>query len=144
MAENPLSIMDPIANFFASENISYAASLFANLVISTIIGGLILAVIVKIIGKEWGENVSALNAFALVLIINLINIFGIVGIIGTYIAFIPYMLLILPLIIWIALVKLFFGEMTNLHIVIVAVIGYAVSIFLVPYMVAMLLPLIPV
>jgi hypothetical protein len=142
MADNPLSILDPLRNFFAA-GLSGKASLFANIIVSTIIGGIVLLLIVKILGAKWGENVSAKGAFLAVFFVNLINIFGVIGIIGTYISFFPPLLLILPLLIWIGIFKLLFSEMSAAHLIITAVIGYFVSIFAVPYLLAIVLPLLP-
>ena len=143
MVDNPLSIMDPLRNFFATQSINTAANLFINLVVSTIVGGIVLLIIVEIFGKKWGEEVSIKNAFLVVLFINLINIFGIIGITGTFVAWIPYMLLILPLLVWIGIFKALFSEMSNLHLLMTALIGYAVSIYLVPYLVAQVMSFIP-
>lgn len=142
MADNPLSILDPLTNFFTG-NLSTAGNLLINLIVSTVVMGIIFLIIVEIFGKKWGENVNAKNAFLVVFFINLLNIFGVIGIIGTYIAWIPYILLILPLLVWIIVLKGLFGGMSALHLVITAVVGYAVSIYVAPYFIALAWQFVP-
>ena len=83
------------------------------------------------------------NAFLVVLIINLINMLGVLGIVIRFISFIPFLPVILPVLIWIALIKMFFKDMSFAHAVIVGVIGWVLSIFLIPYLVGMASGFIP-
>jgi len=106
-----------------------------NLIISTIIGGIVLVAIIGILSKQWGESVKIGNAFLVVLIINVINIFGILGFLG----FLGIISMILPVLIWIGLVKAFFGELSIVHAVIVGVVGYIISIFIIPILLSMVM-----
>ena len=76
------------------------------LIVSTIVGGIVFFALLKVISKAWGEPVKITSAFLVVFLINIINFFGILGLVAS---FLPSMVtLILPLIIWIVLVKVFF------------------------------------
>lgn len=112
-------------------------NLGVNLILSTIIGGLVLLIILEIVGKEWGESVHPVNSFILVLIINIINLLGVVNLLG----FITYYVFIVPLLVWIVLVKAFFHEMEFKHAIVVGIIGYLISIFVVPYLVGLIVGL---
>jgi hypothetical protein len=54
-----------------------------------------------------------------------------------YISFIPFLGMILPALIWIVLIKLFFKEMKFSHALMVGIIGYVLSMFLIPVLVGM-------
>jgi len=128
---------DILTNLVTSLGLDFASpiTLAINVILSTIIGGLALLLIVEIIGKKFSEEVHPANAFLVVLIINLINLLGILALVTPYISFIPFLPVILPVIIWVVLIKAFFGEMEILHAVIVGVVGWLLSIFVVPYLV---------
>ncbi|MFQ5648140.1 MAG: hypothetical protein ACE5FW_02790, partial [Candidatus Aenigmatarchaeota archaeon] len=87
-----------------------------------------------------GESMEIPRAFLLVLIVNIINILGIMGLMMIF----PFAGLILPILIWIALAKVFFSELSMVHALIVGVVGYIVTIFIVPILVAMVLVFLPV
>jgi hypothetical protein len=123
--------LDSIYNLALSNQPGAWLNLGVNLILSTIIGGLVLLVILEIVGKEWGENIHPVNSFILVLIINIINLLGVVNVLG----FIPYHIFIIPILVWITLVKAFFHEMEFKHAVIVGIAGYLISIFMVPFLV---------
>jgi len=125
-------------------NFSDPLGLGINIILSTLIGGILLLIILEIIGKEFSEPINPINAFVLVLIINLINMFGVIFILSPYIAFIPFYSIIIPLLVWILLVKLLFREMAILHVVIVALVGYFVTLLLLPYLVSMARAFIPI
>lgn len=108
-----------------------------NLVVSTIVMGIVLMVILEIISKAWGEPVKVTNAFLVALLINIINLPIITGLLGSFITLIPFGLLIFPLIVWIVLIKAFFREMSLIHSVILGVIGFILSIYLIPILVGM-------
>ena len=118
-------------------------TLAINIIVSTIIGGIVLLILVEIIGKKFSEEVHPANAFLVVLIINLINLLGILAFVVPYISFIPFLPVALPVLVWIILIKLFFRDMSIIHAVIVGVIGWVLSIFLVPYLVGIASGFIP-
>jgi hypothetical protein len=103
-----------------------------NIILSTIIGGLILLLLVEILGKEWGESVHPVNAFFVVLVINIVNIIGIIGFLS---AIVPVGSLIIPFLVWVILIKVFFSDMPWKHAAIAGILGYLLSIFLVPYII---------
>jgi len=87
-----------------------------------------------------------MHAFLLVLVISLINIFGIVPILGSFLAIIPFagiLIMLLPVLVWIVLMKLFFRDMEMLHILIISVLCYFLSIYVIPSLVAIVSGFIP-
>jgi hypothetical protein len=136
---------DFLTNLVTSLGVDFTnpIALAINVIVSTIIGGIVLLVLVEIVGKKFSEEVHPANAFLVVLIINLINILGVLGFITPYISFIPFLPVILPVLIWIILIKVFFKEMSILHAVIVGVVGWLLSIFLIPYLVGIASGFIP-
>jgi hypothetical protein len=136
---------DILTNLVTSVGVDFTnpITLAINIIVSTIIGGIVLLILVEIIGKKFSEEVHPVNAFLVVLIINLINILGVLGFITPYISFIPFLPVILPVLVWIILIKLFFSEMSILHAIIVGVIGWLLSIFLIPYLVGIASGFIP-
>lgn len=136
------SFLGPISDFAMSQNFSYWLNLGIDVLLSTIVGGLVMVVILEAVSRGWGEPVRAANAFLLVLLVKIINIF-VLGFLISYVAFIPFSYILIPLLIWIGLVKLFFSEMSALHAVIVGVVGFAVSIILIPSLVGIVAQFIP-
>lgn len=123
-----------------SQGASGWVNLGINVIISTIIGGLVLVAVMKVVEYEWGEGFGLGNAFIVVLIINAINIFGIIRYLTTYI---PMGALVLPILIWVALIKAFFQDLTWKHALIVGVVGWILSIFIVPYLTGFVYGFIP-
>jgi hypothetical protein len=118
----------------------------SNIILSTIIGGIVILIVVEIFAKKSGAMVNPMHAFLLSLGINVINLPIIMGLIYQFIAYIPFMGVIvgfLPIIIWIVLTKLLFKEMEILHILIISILGYFLSIYLVPSLVGMVSAYIP-
>jgi hypothetical protein len=136
---------DILTSLVSSLGVSFAnpITLAINIILSTIVGGIVLLLLVEVVGKKFSEEVNPINAFLVVLIINLINLLGVMGILIGILSFVPFLPMILPVLIWIAMIKLFFKEMSFSHAVIVGVIGFALSIFLVPYIVGMAMGFIP-
>lgn len=118
-------------------NFANPIMLAINLILSTIIGGVVLLILVEVFGKKFKEKVHPANAFLVVLIINIINLVGVTALIMPYISFVPFLGVILPALIWIILIKLFFKEMKFTHAVLVGIIGFALSMLLIPYLVKM-------
>lgn len=128
-----------LEEILASLNLGNPIGLLVNLIVSTIVGGIVFLVVVEVFAKAFSEEVGIPRALGVVLVINIINIFGILSLITPYLAAIPfagYIMLILPLIIWIALVKAFFSGMEILHAVVIGVVGYALSIIVFPMLTA--------
>jgi len=116
-------------------------SLGINLILSTLIGGIVILIVVGILGKKWGESLKLVNAFFIVFIINIINIIGIGGFLATII---PMGTIVFTFFVWLILIKIFFSEMPWKHAFITSIIGYVLSIFLIPYLVGYFYSLIPV
>lgn len=117
-----------------------------NLVLSTIVGGIVILIVVEILAKKFSEEVNPLHAFMLALCINIINLPIIMGLLYSFISYIPLMGLIagfLPIIIWIVLTKLFFRDLSILPVLIIAVLGYLLSMFLIPMLVNIVAGFIP-
>ena len=109
-----------------------------NLILSTIVGGIVILVVVEILAKKFSEEVNPLHAFMLALCVNIINIPIVMGLLYTFLAYIPLMGLIagfIPIIIWLVLTKLFFRDMSIMPILIIAVLGYFLSMFVIPSLV---------
>lgn len=136
---------DVLTDLVGSLGVDFAhpITLAINLILSTIIGGIVILLLVEIFGKKFKEKVSPINAFLVVLIINIINMLGVTGFIMPYISFIPFLGLLLPALIWILLVKLFFSEMKITHAVMVGIIGFALSMFIIPILIGMVSGFIP-
>lgn len=120
---------EDILNLATSQN---WIALAINLILSTIVGGLVILILLAIVTKKTNEKVNLANAFLMVLIINLINIFGIIALMSGFLGSIA---ILLPIIIWILFMKLFFSEMSWPHILIVGIVGYGLSIFVIPTLV---------
>lgn len=139
---------DPLSSLTSVLELSFAnpMGLVINLILSTIVGGIVILVIIMLFAKKFGEQVSPLNAFILAFIVSLINLFGVVGILGSLLMMIPFgglITMLLPILVWVVLVKVFFREMSLLHVLIISVICYFVSIYLVPMLVGTVAGFIP-
>ncbi len=127
-------------------NFGNPMALATNIILSTIVGGIVILVVIEILAKKFSEEVNPMHAFLLALAVNIINIPIVMGLLYNVLAYIPLMGLIsgfIPIIIWIVLTKLFFREMEMLHVLIIAVLGYLLSIFLIPYLVGIVAGFIP-
>ncbi len=127
-------------------NFGNPIGLATNLILSTIVGGIVILVVVEILAKKFSEEVNPMHAFLIVLVISLINIFGIVPILGSFLAIIPFagvLIMLLPVLVWIVLVKVFFRDMEMLHILIISVLCYFLSIYVIPSLVAIVSGFIP-
>ncbi|MBU0953646.1 MAG: hypothetical protein KKA90_04500 [Nanoarchaeota archaeon] len=110
-------------------------ALAINFILATLVGGIVIALIVGIAARRWGDEVKVQNSFLLVLIATAISYFG-VPFLGGLLP--SYALLIIPVIVWILLAKLLFGGFSIVHAIIIGIIGYAVTLFAVPYAVGFL------
>jgi hypothetical protein len=130
---------DILTNLVTSlgNNLANPIPLAITLILSTLIGGIVLLILVEILGKKFKEKIHPANAFLVVLIINIINQLGIIALISPFISFIPMVTWILPALIWIVLIKMFFKEMKFTHAILVGIIGFILSMLLIPYLVGM-------
>lgn len=121
-------------------------ALLVNLIVSTIVGGIVFLIVVQVFAKAFSEYASISRAFLVVLVINLINMLGILGFATPYLMAIPfagYIMLILPLLIWIGLVKAFFSDMEIMHVAVIGVVGYVLSIFVFPWVTGLVMGYLP-
>lgn len=107
-------------------------ALGVNMILSTLLGGIVIIALLSILGRAWGEKIKPANAFAMVLIINAVTYFGILTLFSSF----PVAGIILPLVIWILLTKAFFSGLALWHALVVGVVGFFLSIFLIPTLVA--------
>ncbi len=117
-----------------------------NLILSTIVGGIVILIVVEILAKKFSEEVNPMHAFMLALSVNIINIPIVMGLLYNVLSYIPLMGLVagfLPLIIWLALTKLFFRDMSIMPVLIIAVLGYLLSMFVIPILVNIVAGFIP-
>lgn len=120
--------------------------LLINLIISTLVGGLVFFIVVKLIASKLGDNVGLSRVFLAVFVINLISLPIIWGLTISAIAVIPFVGIIFPLLpflIWLLVVKVSFGDMAWSHVFIVTIIGYVLSIYVVPTLVWSIRGLLP-
>ena len=120
--------------------------LLINLIISTLVGGLVFFIVVKLIASKLGDNVGLTRVFLAVFVINLISLPIIWGLTISAITVIPFVGIIFPLLpflIWLLVVKVSFGDMAWSHVFIVTIIGYVLSIYVVPTLVWSIRGLLP-
>lgn len=128
-------------------NFGNPVSIATNLILSTIVGGLVILFVVYIVARKSSENFKPTNAFLLALAINVVNIPIVMGLLYNLLSYIPFLGLIttiLPILIWIIFTKLFFKDMSFLHVLIIAIAGFVLSILLIPYLVALVSGFVPV
>jgi len=135
--------LSAVYNFATSNTFDFWISIGINLILSTIVGGIILVIILEVFSHRFGESVNPENAFLFVLVVNIINIVGLMGLLLPYVAAIPFAELILPALVWIGLFKIFFSGLSIFHTIIIGIVFYAITIMAVPIMVAYLGNLIP-
>ncbi len=114
------------------------SGLIINLLVSTLVGGVVFLIVAKLIAGRLGDNVGIGKVFLAVFIINVINIPIIWGLTIQAIAAIPFtgfLFPFLPLLVWFFAIKMAFGGMSISHILLMAVIGYVLSIFVIPTLV---------
>ena len=117
---------------------SYAGSwtgLLSNLIISILVGGLVFLIVAKIVGSKLKDTIHIPRVFLAVAIINFINLPIIWGLTTKTITSIPLASIIfpfMPFLVWLGAIKIAFSEMPISHALLMSVIGYMLSIFVVP------------
>jgi len=114
-----------------------------NLILSTIVMGIVIIILSKVVARDSDEDIMPSHAFGLALLINIINIALLLDFVKNLLLFIPLYGIIVPLFVWIIATKLFFSHMHIVHAVIIGVVGFILSILAMPPLVALLLSLIP-
>jgi fatty acid desaturase len=93
---DPMSIF----NLATSQSSNYWIALGINTILSTIIGGIVLIVLVEVFSHKFGESIKPQNAFLVVLLANVANNFGVIGLLGGFLSGIPYLIMVLPFLVW--------------------------------------------
>jgi len=135
-----------LEQILASMSLGNPIALLVNLIISTIVGGIVFLVVVEVFAKVFSEEAPVARAFGVVLIINLINIFGIFSLITPFLAAIPFMgyvMIAIPLLIWIGLTKAFFRDMEAVHVIAIGVVGWLLSMLVIPLLVGLVQGFLP-
>ncbi len=128
-------------------NFANPFGLLMNVLLSTIVSGIVILIIVEIFAKKTSASVNPLHAFGVSLVISLINMFGVIALLGAFVAVLPFAGIIgmlLPVLVWLIILKLFFKDMGLGYILIISVICYLLSIFLIPSLVVMASGIVPV
>ena len=114
-------LLDPVASTAMSQTISGWIFMGVGVLVYTLAGGIVLAILLKIMGSVWGEEYDLGKAFIISLLASLASFA--IGIIGF--AMIPSP--ILPVIIWILLVRLFYRDMGWLKVLIAGIAGFFIA-----------------
>lgn len=117
----------------STQGLDYWISLGVNLILSTIVGGIILIIVIAFFNRRYGGVNQPGKTFFVVLIINFINFFGFLGIILPLIVGMPILGLILPILVWIIILTLVFHDLHFIHNIIIGIIAYVVTLSIVPY-----------
>jgi hypothetical protein len=125
---DPMSIF----NLATSQSSNYWIALGINTILSTIIGGIVLIVLVEVFSHKFGESIKPQNAFLVVLLANVANNFGVIGLLGGFLSGIPYLIMVLPFLVWFVLIKVFFSQMKIVHCILISLIFYALTLFVIP------------
>ena len=124
-----------VAAMASTDAMGLWVSIIINLVISTIVGGIVLIIVLGVFNRIYGEMLDYKRAFLVVLIANLINFIGIAGLLSSVLGGIPLIGIILPVLIWVVLLKVFFEDMSFLHTLIVGVVFFAITLLAIPYLI---------
>jgi hypothetical protein len=129
--------LNSVAQLAGANALGFWVTILINLIISTIVGGIVLIFVLIFFNRIYGEMLNYKRAFIVVLLANLINLVGIVGFLTPFIAGIPFIGIILPLLIWVVLLKIFFEDMSFLHALVVGAVFFVLTIVVVPYLVGL-------
>jgi hypothetical protein len=124
-------ILDPFASMAMSESALGWISMGIHLIVATIVGGIILLVILKILESVWGEDYNIAHAFVIALVINVANIF--IGFVSSPFASIPFAATIINIVVWALIIKMFLREMEWMKVLITAFAGFFLTTLIAPY-----------
>ena len=113
-------------------------AVLANLAISTIVGGLVFFIVAKLISTKLNDDIGVGKVFTAILIINLASLPLVWSLTVQAIEAIPFAYVIfpfLPFLVWFLVIRLVFKEMAVSHSLIIAILGYILSIYVVPTLV---------
>jgi len=137
----------PLDSLFSNINFSNPIGLGVSIILDTVISGIMILIIVEIFAKKYKEGVKPSHAFIVSLVITIINILGIVPLLGGMLTTLPFaaiLVMVLPIIVWIVVVKLSFKELKISHVAIISVVCYLLSIYVIPMVMGMVAGMIPV
>jgi hypothetical protein len=142
---DPVSSLDGI---LGNLDLSFGnpVSLGVNIFLSTIIGGLVILIIVEVFSKKFSKAVNPMHAFLVSLAASVINLLGIISVLGAFVGSLPLVgmiVMLLPVIVWVAMIKIFFSHFSIKHSLIIGVICYLISIYLIPSLVSMASAFVP-
>jgi hypothetical protein len=129
--------LNSVAQMASANAMGFWITIVLNLVLSTIVGGIVLIIVLGVFNRIYGEMLDYKKAFLVVFLANLINMVGIVGLLTPFIAGIPFIGIILPLLIWVVLLKLFFEDMSFLHALVIGAVFFALTIIAIPYLIGL-------
>jgi hypothetical protein len=146
MASLPGNLLDPqaIFSYATSQSAGSWLSLGINVIVSTLVGGFLLIFLVEVFSHKFGESIKPQNAFLVTLIANIVTYFGIIGLLSGFLSSVSFLIIILPLVVWFVLIKMFFSQMNILHAFLVAVIFFMLSMLVIPSLVSLVAGFIPV
>jgi len=139
-------LLSGLNGFLGSMNFGNPIGLATNLALSTIVGGAVILIIAEIFAKKFSEEIKPTHAFMVSFASSLISIFGVVPLLGQFMAMVPYLgilVAVLPILVWIALIKLFFSELSLVHALLLGVVCYFLSIWVIPLVIGMVAGFIP-
>jgi hypothetical protein len=136
------NLLDPMSIFaFASTGTAGGwISLGINLILSTLVAGIALIVLAEVFSHFFKESIKPQNAFLVSLTGNIVIM---VIFMFNFVSFIPMSTIIVPLLIWFLLTKVFFSEMNIFHAFIVALVFFFITILIIPTIVSMVSGYIP-
>jgi hypothetical protein len=129
--------LNAIVELASANAMGFWTALIVNLVLSTVVSGIVLIIVLMLFNRVYGEMLVLKRAFLVVLLVNIINYVGIVGFLSPAISGIPFIGIILPILIWVIMLKVFFEDMSFLHTLIVGIVFYGLTIVAIPYLINM-------
>jgi len=145
MVDFPSNLLDPqaIYSYATGQSAGSWLSLGISVIVSTLVGGILLIVLVEVFSHKFGESIKPQNAFLVTLLANIVTYFGIIGLLSGFLSSVPYVIILLPLVVWFVLIKVFFSQMNILHAFLVAVIFFMLSMLVIPTLVSLVSGFIP-
>lgn len=119
-------------------NVGPVGGILVNLALSTIVGGVVFLIITKLIARKFHESVGLKQVMMVMFLINIINIPVVWGFTLQQVSSMPLLSSVypfLPLIVWFVVVKLVFSGMKISHSLLVSILGYILSLLVIPIIV---------
>ncbi len=129
-----------------TQSFSSVDAVLISLLVSTLAGGIVFLLVVELLAKKLHDRISVMRVFLAVFIINVISLPLVWGMSVQAIASLPFASAILPfapLLIWFIVVELLFKDIAVSHSFIISIIGYILSILIIPTVSIVLRSLLP-